>query len=222
MNVGSVALIPMAARPYHVGHDKLIRLAAQECNDVIVFASESDRVRPGEVPVFGADMTVIWHQYIEPTLPSNVKVVYGGTPIRKVYEHLIDAEENGSEESYVIYSDSNDAATNWSEDKLEKYVPKLVANRQVTVRPVSRMSTVDISGTQMRQFLATNDKAAFIKHLPPDIDADAIWDMLRKNVQLEKPHKMFQVGKKRGTKKAPNKNEGVELLSHYVSYITRG
>lgn len=222
MKAGDIALIPMAGRPYHAGHDGLIRLAAKECDKVIVFASESDRNRPGEVPISGADMKKIWSEYIEPTLPGNVEVVHGGTPVTKVYEYIDDAEQAGSQMSYVVYGDPTDVAP-FSREKLMKYFPDMVERDQVTVRPVERTSTIDISGTQMRKFIADNDESSFLKHMPVEIDGKAIWNILRKNAPRVKPHKMFQVGKKRPATKKKKQQENVERLLHdYVSYIVRG
>ena len=95
MNIG---LVPMSAKPYHLGHHMLVELAALGAlnkeivfeapkNDlVIVFVSYSSRgtktskgkevVVPGETPVFGQDMRYIWENLLIPNLafPQNVLI----------------------------------------------------------------------------------------------------------------------------------------------------
>ena len=39
----------MAAKPYHAGHDGLVRIAASENDEVLLFVSTSDRTRKGEM-----------------------------------------------------------------------------------------------------------------------------------------------------------------------------
>jgi hypothetical protein len=160
----------------------LITKAAQENDNVLVFVSTSDRKKKGEVPIYGADMEDIWKRYIEPTLPPNVQVEYGGIPVRKVWETLGEAEETGSPEEFTVYSDPTDLSTRFPEKSLLKYTGNLWRNGQITLVPIERSETGGISGTRMRQYLATGKKDAFIKNLPPGVDGDAVWNTLRKNI----------------------------------------
>ena len=52
----TIGLVPMSAKPYHTGHDGLVRIAASENDEVLLFVSISDRKRPGEMPLLGSDM----------------------------------------------------------------------------------------------------------------------------------------------------------------------
>lgn len=105
----SIGLVPMAAKPYHAGHDGLVRIASEENDEVLLFVSTSDRTRKGEMPIYGADMKRIWDDYIEPTLPDNVEVVYGGVPVQQVYAEIEAAESTGDPTvTYKIYSDDED------------------------------------------------------------------------------------------------------------------
>ena len=103
-----IGLVPMAAKPYHAGHDGLVRLAANECDAVKVFVSTSDRKRPGEIPIYGEDMHSVWTKFIEPSLPGNVEVYYVTVPVTAVYKELEKAEADESLDTFVIYSDSED------------------------------------------------------------------------------------------------------------------
>ena len=113
MNIG---LVPMSAKPYHIGHHKLIQIAAKQNDKVFVFVSFSGRgvrsikdpsdprtikggarkievPKEGEVPVFGADMRHIWLNVLKDELdfPESVKIVFpefGSSlvPVRCVHE----------------------------------------------------------------------------------------------------------------------------------------
>jgi len=165
-----IGLVPGAYKPYHAGHDAIIRLAAQENDRVTVFVSLSDRDN-----ISGKAMERIWQEQIVPSLPDNVAVVYGGSPVGKVFELLGHANDDSSRDIFSIYSDPSDANRF---DTLPKYAGTLVANGQIKTRAIERSSTVDVSGTQMRHWLANGDKAQFVKNLPNSIDGEAVWALL--------------------------------------------
>lgn len=170
-----VGLVPGSFKPYHAGHDAMIRLAAKENDKVTVFVSVTDRDN-----VSGKAMERIWKEHIEPSLPDNVTIVYGGSPVGNVYKVVGDANQADSTDAFTIYSDPIDAAQNYK--SLDKYAGKLVANGQVKTRAIERSSTVDVSGTQMRQWLVAGDKSQFIKNLPQCIDSEAVWALLSSGV----------------------------------------
>lgn len=180
----TIGLVPMASRPYHAGHDALIRIASEENNRVIVYVSTTDREN-----VSGEAMTKVWKNMIEPTLPSNVEIVYGGSPVGNAFKVMGDADQAGSVDTYTIYSDTEDANRF---DALHKYAGNMVANGQIKLRAVERPSTVNVSGTQMRQWLASGDQSNFIAHLPRGIDGEAVWSLLKSSTptkQIPKKNK---------------------------------
>ncbi len=113
MNIG---LVPMSAKPYHIGHHKLIQIAADQNDKVFVFVSFSGRgvksikdpsdprtikggarkieaPKAGEVPVFGADMRHIWLNILKEELdfPESVEFIFPDfgsslVPVRCVHE----------------------------------------------------------------------------------------------------------------------------------------
>ena len=87
----SIGLIPLSAKPYHSGHHHIVQLAARENSKVILYVSTSDRIKEGEFPIYGKSMLEVWKREIENILPKNVEIVYGGSPVRKVYEFIGDA-----------------------------------------------------------------------------------------------------------------------------------
>lgn len=175
-----IGIVAGSYKPYHAGHDELIRLAASESDVVKLYISTSDRKRKGELPISGTTMEKIWHNFIEPSLPKNVEITYGGSPIRKVYEFLGAENEAGSEDTYVIYSDPDDLSRNFPEGSLEKYMGDLYNRGRIVLEPIQRTSTVDVSGTKMRRWLETGNSEAFIDHLaqPLQVHGEEIWEML--------------------------------------------
>ena len=175
-----IGIIALGAKPFHIGHSYLINVASRENDIVKLYVSLSDRKRSGEFSVLGSTMERIWRQHIEPMLPKNVSVEYTPpqSPIRKVYEFLGSENEAGSDDTYTIYSDPDDLNANFPTRNLEKYMGNLYVRRQIRLEPISRGENIDISGTQMRQFLSAGDRQSFLSNIPDGIDGNAIWDML--------------------------------------------
>lgn len=179
-----VGLVPMSAKPYHWGHDELVRLAAKENDIVFLFISTTSRERPGEMIVSGEAMQTIWWDYIEPTLPDNVIVDYGGVPVSKVYEALEKAEDSKSNNVYSIYSDDEDILK-YTDENLEKSAPTLFANDQIKLRGVKRTETIDVSGTEMRGYIEDDDVESFTALLPPAVQkyGKEIFDLLSDDIK---------------------------------------
>jgi len=178
----TIALIPLAAKPYHAGHDGLVRIASSENDEVHLFVSISDRARTGEMKIDGETMFMIWKDYIEDTLPDNVKSFMDYTvtaPVSKVYNELENAESQGSQDVYTIYSDVDDIRK-YTDEMLSKVAPTLFSKGQIKRRGIERTETVDVSGTEMREFIEDGDIAGFTALLPPAIQqrGKEIFDLL--------------------------------------------
>lgn len=183
-----VGIICGAFRPIHDGHVELIKRASRECNDVQLFMSTSDRRRGGEAVILGDDMYFIFKTQLEHILPSNVHITYGGSPVSNAWELLgkADKAENINKETeYVVYGDPIDVEEAFSQKALEKYVPTLWKMNLVRTVSVSRTSTIKVSGTDMRKWLATGDKEKFCSHVPTGMDASTIWDILKRTADIE-------------------------------------
>lgn len=174
-----VALIPISAKPYHAGHDALIRLASSECDNVHIFVSTSDRKRPKEILIRGTAMEKIWSEIIEKTLPQNVDITYGGTPVTNLLRELEQYEKalsSGEKTNIVftIYSDEEDILQKiYTDESLKKYFPTLFGMNKIHRRGVSRDETVNVSGTKMRELLSKGDTYNFAKYLPKSIQNKA-------------------------------------------------
>lgn len=179
-----VGLVPMSAKPYHWGHDELVRLAAKENDVVFLFISTAARERPGEMIISGEAMQTIWWDYIEPTLPDNVIVDYGGVPVSKLYASLEKAEAAASDNIYSIYSDDEDIKK-YTDENLKKAAPTLFQNGQIIRRGVSRTETIDVSGTEMRGYIEDNDVKSFTALLPPAVQkyGKEIFDLLSDEIK---------------------------------------
>jgi len=170
-------LVPMSAKPFHKGHMFLIKAASERCKKVIVYVSISDRSRKGEITIHGEDMQFIWESIITKYLPENVKCIYGGSPISKVYEFLGDiSEHGGGDQTYAIYTGQDDA---------KRYQEKYYENikDQVWIKEFLRGNdSPDVSGTLMRSYLsnASQDKFLFLDGLPnmSDSDKEEIFNIL--------------------------------------------
>ncbi len=191
--MAKIGLVPMSAKPYHAGHDGLVRIAAKENDEVHLYVSTSDRDE-----VSGAAMERIWKECIEPTLPGNVRTIYGGSPVGNVIKEVGDANEKGSTDTFSVYSDPEDIK---KFSVLSKYAGNLMAQHQIILRGIERSSTVDVSGTQMRQWLVAGDKASFVAHLPRALDGERVWNIL--TTMKPEPKK----AKAAGAKKTPAAKE---------------
>lgn len=163
-----IGLIPMAAKPYHAGHDGLVRLACGECNLVQLFVSITNRARPGEMIIYGDDMHTLWKKHIEQSLPGNcLPPIYtkAASPITEMLQFLEKQDQAGSDDTFVIYSDLEDIQK-FTPSMLGRYMPTLYAAGQVQTRGVDRNETANVSGTKMRKFLSSGDAASFAHFLP--------------------------------------------------------
>lgn len=180
-----IGLVPISAKPYHIGHHSLVELAASQNDRVLLFVSISDRNRKEEFPISGKDMLRIWKDYLQAIMPGSVDIEYGGSPVRKVYEEIGKACEEGSDDVYTVYSDPEDTATNYPQDYKDKYMQPLCDIGQVKFAgetdpdSVTRgVGTPNVSGTQARKYLEDGDFDSFASIMPSGVDAKSIFDIL--------------------------------------------
>lgn len=174
-----IGLFPISAKPFHKGHNKLISIASNENDAVIVIISLTDRVRKNEFPIYGKDMALIWRDHLSATLPSNAKTLFlTSSPIRKTYEILGDAEYKDLKDKYFIYGDKNDLTKNFPLEMMERYYPTLSINNLIALCPYDRQDIEEISGTIMREYLANEKKEDFIKMMPENVNGEQIYTIL--------------------------------------------
>lgn len=171
----------MSGKPVHKGHMMAIQQAANECDEVMVFVSLVDRKKPGEVPIFGSDMELIWKTQLEGIMPSNVKISYVRVPVRSAYEFADKVEKSGKSSMVFFYSDQEDLDSNFSDKSMEKYFPRLTSLGLIEKHPTKRF----FSGTKMRELLAANKAKEFKNMLPDGVDKEMIWDILKSSAGID-------------------------------------
>lgn len=171
-----IGLVPMAAKPYHAGHDLLVRLASQENDKVIVFASTGDR----DI-ISGKSMLTVWKRYLMPAMPHNVEVRHVEVPVSWVYKTLEEADDCCSDDLFRIYSDDRDIAK-YKINSLTKAAAGLCRKDHIILRGISRSTTCDISATQLRRAITADEPAKFIDMLPrfAQRDGEEIFRILKK------------------------------------------
>jgi hypothetical protein len=195
-----IGLIPVSGKPYHSGHHALVTRAAAENDRVILFVSTSDRKRKGQFPISGADMQQIWDEELEPIMPGNVEIQYGGSPVRKVYDTIGQAcSIDGAEETFVVYSDPTDTAQNYPQKQRDKYMQPLCDQGQVIFAAEENpeaftrgVGTPDVSGTAMRAALESGDLEFFASNMPAGVNAENVYNILRKDVNENVLRKYIQ------------------------------
>tara|TARA_R100000808_G_C2155555_1_gene168686 strand:+ start:32517 stop:33122 length:606 start_codon:yes stop_codon:yes gene_type:complete len=185
-----IGLVPVSAKPYHAGHHALVVKAAEENDQVILYVSISDRKRKGQLPILGSAMEQVWKEELEPIMPSNVSIEYGGSPVRKVYSALERANEALGDDVYRVYSDPEDTALNYPTSNRLRYFPDLYESGKVIFvaeddpDSVTRgVGTPDISGTAMRHALEICDLDTFQKGMPAGVDVKNVRDILCPGMQ---------------------------------------
>jgi hypothetical protein len=142
---------------------------------VVVFVSLSDRNKSGAI-ITGEAKARAW-EIIKKTLPGNVTCVLGGSPVRKLWEHLGHHETiEDTETSFRIYGVAEDLESRFCTKNLQKYLPGLVSRCQVETVPVERV----FSGTQMRDMLVNGDRLGFMEKLPAELcrtDKEKLWKL---------------------------------------------
>lgn len=187
----TVALIGGGFKPFTKGHYMLVKQAASKADEVNLFVSTSNRVRPGQLPVFWDEqMETIWKQYLEKSMPNNVTVHYVSNPNRATYAFLEDADKNEEDHNtYVIFGGGDDIPKYYPEKSLRKYMPRLMDNDQLETQTFDRAEggvddVAAVSGTKMRQSVVGGDVVEFTKGLPEPVQryGQEIFDILAKTI----------------------------------------
>ena len=178
-----IGLVPMSAKPYHAGHHHLVKSASLTNDKVIVFVSLSDRVKKNEFPIKGLKMEKIWMDELLSIMPENVNVIFGGSPVRKVYEYI--QNEDSHKNTITVYSDIADTRTNYSESARLKYMEPLYsqglikfASEEFPENFTRGGNAPNVSGTKMREYLLKGNKRLFIDNLAEGVNGENIWDIL--------------------------------------------
>jgi hypothetical protein len=183
-----IGIVPISAKPYHLGHDYLVQMASKENDFVKLFVSLKDRKRTGEYPIFGNTMKMIWEEEIISNLPSNVEVIFVTSPIQATMEEVGNYSSDKEFANFSIYSDNLDTHSNFPLASREKYMSNQNATTvfpaELSFDKFSRKSGApNVSGTSVRAALDANDFSSFSKMMPVWMNKEKVWKALRLSAQ---------------------------------------
>ena len=162
-----VAVIPMAAKPFHAGHDSLIRQAVSDGNDsVIVFVSTG-----GREEVTAEDMIPLWRDFYIPGISSQygdkVIIRFSDAPMREALLIAKDLVSRGKKTVVRLYGGVDSAGENDAQQRVDAILAKNPEMKgRIVPIAVPRSTTGGISGTAMRGYLSSGDSQSFIQNLP--------------------------------------------------------
>lgn len=174
-----IGVFVLAGKPVHDGHWQMVKLASQECDEVLVITSTAgrDELKPGV-------MTDAWKVVLEPQFhrdfPNATLIITSDSPVNLAVDKMRQLKDVTSE--FAFYSDDEDARTKYSPPRLTGLLKDEALVAKVTPRPVPRSETVQISGTKMREFLTDEDRSAFDDHVPRTLSPalkDKYWSILK-------------------------------------------
>jgi hypothetical protein len=165
INVESIGIIPMAGKPVHSGHWCLIEKALQHSDVVYLFVSLKDRGE-GSGRMDSSKMLKIWKDLLIPKLDPRVIVRFCDYPVLDANRFVRSTVSKWSRFKYTFWGDHSDVVTRWNEGVLEKNFSDLLKERRVEAIGLSRRDTVEVSGTQMRQWFEESERDKFVMHLP--------------------------------------------------------
>jgi len=162
-----VAVIPMAAKPFHAGHDSLIRQAIADGNDsVIVFVSTG-----GREEITTEDMIPLWRDFYIPGISSQygdkVIIRFSDAPMREALLIAKDLVSRGKKTIVRLYGGVDAAGENDAQQRVDAILAKNPEMKgRILPAAVPRSATGGVSGTAMRGYLSSGDSKSFILNLP--------------------------------------------------------
>ena len=177
-----IAVIPMAGKPFHRGHQALIDKAIQDKNDlVIVYISTG-----GREEIDSSAMVPLWRDYYLPGIQQEYgnRVIVRfleGSPVFEIRSVISNILRQSPDTVVRLYGDEVDAPER-VKTVVEKS-PEIAA--RVIPEVIPRSLTGGISGTSMRQFLVSGDVDSFLDGLPDFLDdasKEEIWSSLSKKI----------------------------------------
>jgi len=179
-----IAVIPMAAKPFHRGHQALLDEAIADGNELIlVYVSTG-----GRDEISSSDMVPLWKNHYLPAIQEKygdkvaIRFTKGTSPMYELRSSITNLARQSDETVVTLYGDPEDSAQRVNDiTNNEKNAIDLTG--KVVAGSVPRNLSGGISGTKMREFLSSGQKEQFIKNLPDFLTGDsklAIWDSLSK------------------------------------------
>lgn len=179
-----VAVIPMAAKPFHAGHDSLIKSAVRDGNDsIIVFVSTG-----GREEISAEDMIPLWRDFYIPGISGQygdkVIIRFSDSPMREALLVARDLVNRGKKTIVRLYGGIDSAGADEAKQRVDAILEKHpdMAGRIIPVG-VERSATAGVSGTAMRGYVTSRDSESFMSNLPGWLDKKdrrSIWQTMSK------------------------------------------
>jgi hypothetical protein len=162
-----VAVIPMAAKPFHAGHDSLIRKAVRDGNDsIIVFVSTG-----GREEISAEDMIPLWRDYYIPGISAQygdkVVIRFSESPMREALLVARDLVNRGKKTIVRLYGGLDSGGEDEAKQRVAAILEKNpdMEGRIIPVG-VERSGTGGVSGTAMRSYVTSKEPESFMNNLP--------------------------------------------------------
>jgi hypothetical protein len=177
----------MAAKPFHAGHDALIKQSlADGCDATIVFLSTG-----GREEISSRDMIPLWRKVYLPgitkTYGEAVTIMFSDSPMLDAMKFAKNFVKEAGKD-VAVYGGVDAEGTNEAQQRVDGIIgrfPELEG--KIEAVGVDRSLTGGISGTQMRQYLSNGDRRSFVSNLPSWLspeDRNAAWSSLSKGGNL--------------------------------------
>lgn len=162
-----VAVIPMAAKPFHAGHDSLIKRAVADGNDsVIVLVSTG-----GREDITAEDMIPLWRDFYIPGISRHygdkVIIRFSDAPMREALLVAKDLVGRGRRTVVRLYGGIDAEGNNEAQQRVDSILAKNPEmHDRILPVAVERSGTGGVSGTAMRGYIAADDSRRFMQNLP--------------------------------------------------------
>lgn len=175
----NIGIFVVAGKPVHDGHWQMIGRAASECDEALIITSTAgrDELPPGV-------MIDAWKAVLEPQFhrdyPNATLIITSESPLQLACDKM--RQLKNVVNKFVFYSDDEDARGKYAKEKIIDMLRDPVAASKLESMPVPRAETVQISGTMMRQFLNSDDRASFDRYVPQTLNQemkDTYWSILK-------------------------------------------
>lgn len=163
----SVAVIPLAAKPFHAGHDSLVKQAVDDGNDSVVILISTG----GREQIKAEDMIPLWRDHYIPGLFSQygdkIVVRFSDSPMRDSTLIARDFANRGTATVVRLYGGTDSSGNSDAKERVEIILQKNPQFRKrILSADVDRSQTNGISGTLMRQYASLGDSKMFTENLP--------------------------------------------------------
>ena len=164
-----IGIVSGAMKPFHVGHAHLIEQSIGTCDQTIVFTTDKSRGF-----VVGSRMSQAWYQCVLPAAAEvglSFDLRFCKSPIYEAYQELKAAQEEYSNNVYVLFQGTEDMAR-FNKKSLQKHCPDIKVISAAHENPMlfDRSYTMTPYGpakaSPMRDALTSRDKDVFKAYLP--------------------------------------------------------